>query len=171
MINTLGNAIYLGIIAAIATYLTGVLGWPTWVLFISWACYFLFGADPKTSGFGLFQVALGVIIGMIFWILVPVFMQAAPGLGLNLTLSVMVFLLVIILVFLKYTPVSNIAAYFVGVPILFAAAGGAMTGFVPDIPHLLVLLGCVALGYAFGYATVLGGGVVNKALPPPAPKA
>lgn len=139
----IGNALIIGGLAGLATWLTSpqVLNIPTWAVFICWACYFLFGAEPKKSGRGMFQMILGIVLGAIFLILAP---HLTPSLGLA-TLPFMVFVVAAGLSFAEWTPLHVIAAYYIGLAMVFAS------GFPPDISHVLILISTVVMAFFLGW--------------------
>jgi len=139
----IGNAVLIGGLAALATWITApqMLNIPTWAVFGCWASYFLFGAEPRKSGIGMFQLVLGIVIGALFLIVAP---HVAPSLGLW-TGPALVFLVAGGLSFMEWTPLNIIAAYYIGLTIMFAS------GFPPDVRHVLILISAAALAFFFGW--------------------
>lgn len=139
----IGNALLIGGLAGLATWLTTpqVLNIPTWAVFICWACYFLFGAEPRKSGLGLFQLVVGIVLGALFLILVP---HLTPTFGLA-TIPFMVFAIAGALSFMEWTPLPMVAAYFIGIALMFAS------GFAPDVRHVLVLSSAALMAFLLGW--------------------
>ncbi|MGI4979086.1 MAG: DUF1097 domain-containing protein [Janthinobacterium lividum] len=140
----IGNALLIGGLAGLATWLTTpqVLNVPTWAVFICWACYFLFGAEPRKSGKGLFQMVVGIVLGAIFLVLAP---HLTPTLGLA-TFPFMVFVVAAGLSFMEWTPLHIVAAYFIGLALMFAS------GFPPDVRHVLILSSAAVMAFFLGWA-------------------
>jgi hypothetical protein len=139
----IGNALLIGGLAGLATWLTTpqVLNIPTWAVFICWACYFLFGAEPRKSGKGLFQMIVGIVLGALFLILAP---HVTPSLGLA-AFPFMVFVVAAALSFMEWTPLHIVAAYFIGLALVFAS------GFPPDIRHVLILSSAAVMAFFLGW--------------------
>ena len=137
------NALLIGSLAGLATWLTTpqVLNIPTWAVFICWACYFLFGAEPKKSGLGLFQMIVGIVLGALFLILAP---HVTPSLGLA-AFPFMVFVIAAALSFMEWTPLHIVAAYFIGLALVFAS------GFPPDLRHVLILSSAAVMAFFLGW--------------------
>lgn len=141
--NKIANALLIGGLAGIATWLTTpqVLNIPTWAVFICWACYFLFGAHPRKSGLGLFQLVVGIVLGALFLILVP---HLTPTFGLA-TIPLMVFAIAAALSLMEWTPLHIVAAYFIGIALMFAS------GFAPDVRHVLILSSAALMAFFLGW--------------------
>ncbi len=139
----IGNALLIGGLAGLATWLTTpqVFNIPTWAVFICWACYFLFGAEPRKSGLGLFQMVVGIVLGALFLILAP---HLTPLFGLA-TFPLMVFAVAAGLSFMEWTPLNIIAAYFIGLALYFAS------GFPPDLHHVLILSSAAVMAFFLGW--------------------
>ena len=61
--KTFSTAILLGLFGAAAVAVSFKLQWPTWVMFIAWVSYYLFGKSWKTSLLPFIQIVLGIIMG------------------------------------------------------------------------------------------------------------
>ena len=146
-LNKFGLAAIIGGWAGVATWLTASeqLNVPTWVVFLAWASYFIFGAQPRSSAKGLAQVVLGALIAALMLLVGPKF---APMLG-AWTFPTLVFIVAFGIAFFEWTPVNNIPAFYIGLSMMVGS------GFAPDIPHILKLLIAISLGFIFGLASVV----------------
>jgi Protein of unknown function (DUF1097) len=146
-LNKFGLALIIGAWAGFATWLTAPdqLNVPTWVVFLAWASYFIFGAQPKPSAKGLAQVVCGALIAAL---MLFVGIKIAPMLGLW-TFPLLVFIVAFGIAFFEWTPVNNIPAFYIGLSMMVGS------GFAPDAPHILKLLIAIALGFVFGLASVV----------------
>ena len=126
----------------------------TFISFICWASYFLFGANLK----GAWSAFLGFIVGIIAAVLMFVLVGVFAGSGLNVSL-VAIPLAVLILVFFmllceKVPYFNNVAAIFLGTGMFFGLMG------TPDIGakgYLTVAFGellYAVIGFAAGWITV-----------------
>jgi hypothetical protein len=89
----------------------------------------------------MFQMILGIVLGAIFLILAP---HLTPSLGLA-TLPFMVFVVAAGLSFAEWTPLHVIAAYYIGLAMVFAS------GFPPDVSHVLILISTVVMAFFLGW--------------------
>ncbi|HEX9510410.1 MAG TPA: DUF1097 domain-containing protein [Puia sp.] len=114
--KTFLTALIMGTCGALAVFTSFSLHWPTWVMFIAWVSYYLFGRSLKTAAISLVQIASGIIMGIIM-------QSSAMGLsGLigPLGFPVMVFILIGSLAYIsKVKLLSNIPAWFIGLIIFF----------------------------------------------------
>ncbi|HKZ66223.1 MAG TPA: DUF1097 domain-containing protein [Chitinophagaceae bacterium] len=58
----------LGLFGAVAVSISFALQWPTWVMFVAWVSYYLFGKTLKTSLPVLIQIASGILMGLLIQI-------------------------------------------------------------------------------------------------------
>src|SRR5258708_19452196 len=107
--KTFLTALIMGTCGALAVFTSFSLHWPTWVMFIAWVSYYLFGRSLKTAAISLVQIASGIIMGIIM-------QSSAMGLSAligPLGFPVMVFLLLRSLSFLsKFKLSTNIPQCF-----------------------------------------------------------
>jgi hypothetical protein len=114
--KTFLTALIMGACGALAVFTSFSLQWPTWVMFIAWVSYYLFGRSLKTAAISLIQITAGILMGII--------MQTA-AMGLNGLIGqpgfpIAVFILIGSLAYLsKIKLLSNIPAWFIGLIIFF----------------------------------------------------
>lgn len=154
----------IGVLAGIVDLITNVLqssgiiaaaGSLTFVSFITWATYFLIGANPKAAGKALASMAAGILGAILMFSLVGVFAGAGMDVGL-LAIPLAVTIGIFLLLFLEKVPlVNNIAAVFLGTAMFFGLMGApaiAKTGsWITGLGELLYAV----IGFVAGWLTVL----------------
>lgn len=114
--KTLINAIVLGLFGAIAVTVSFVLQWPTWVMFLAWVSYYLFGKSIKTSIPIFIQIILGIIMGVSIQVTSQLFSNLVGNGGFQIA----VFIFIGSLAYLsKIKGLNSIPAWFIGLIILF----------------------------------------------------
>ncbi|WCO02293.1 DUF1097 domain-containing protein [Psychroserpens ponticola] len=143
--ESLKQALTMGITGAIAVFTASYFGLPTWVLFMAWVSYYLFGTKTKTTFLVLVQQIFGILIAMIIQYL---------GTLLSETLAIFGFPIIVFIVMIgvfyisKLKYLNNILAYFLGMIIGFGSNSEI------DI-NILLLLGITLLsGYTFAWLNV-----------------
>ena len=63
--KTFSIGLILGLFGAVAVAISFALQWPTWVMFVAWVSYYLFGKTLKTSLPVFVQIALGIVMGVL----------------------------------------------------------------------------------------------------------
>ena len=103
---------------AIAVFFASYLGILTWVLFVAWVSYYLFGANVKTAALTLIQQTLGICIAIIIQYAGIYLSEYSSFLGFPIAV-----LLVMIGVFYisKLKFLNNTPAYFLGMIVWFGA--------------------------------------------------
>lgn len=143
--KSLKQALTIGFTGAIAVFTASYFGLPTWVLFMAWVSYYLFGTKTKTAFLILIQQVFGILIAMIIQYL---------GAFLSETLAVFGFLIIVLVVMIgvfyisKLKYLNNIPAYFLGMIIWFGSNSEI------DISILLLLGITLFSGYAFAWINV-----------------
>ncbi|MDI1305070.1 MAG: DUF1097 family protein, partial [bacterium] len=61
--KTFQTAILFGLFGAVAVSISFAAQWPTWVMFIAWVSYYIFGRTIKNSAFAFIQIILGILMG------------------------------------------------------------------------------------------------------------
>ena len=159
------------ILAGVITYVTQALsGWPisacegnglTYICFICWACYFVCGCNVKGAINWFISMAVGVVAGILMFVLTFEFVGA---MGYLLAVSVAVVILVVFMMFYDRVKLNG-AGVFVGTGLFFSLnAAGALTTFTLG-DYLLVggtelLYGLI--GLAAGWLTIKFAGLVTK---------
>jgi hypothetical protein len=114
--KTFSTGIVLGLFGAIAVAISFALHWPTWVMFVAWVSYYLFGKTLKTSLPVLIQIALGIIMG----VLIQVTGKWASGYIGVFGLPVAVFFFIGSLAYISQLKrLNSIPAWFLGLIIFF----------------------------------------------------
>ncbi|MBU2998113.1 DUF1097 domain-containing protein [Cellulophaga baltica] len=110
------KAITMGACGALAVFTSFSLHWPTWVLFIAWVSYYLFGKSLRSALYALIPITAGILMGVIIQIFGGIFSKYLGAIGFSLA----VFLLITSLTYLsKIKWFSNIIAWFIGLIIFF----------------------------------------------------
>lgn len=159
-------ALLTAVLAGIITYVTQLInGWPvailvgnanplTFITFVVWACYFVCGCTPKAALNWWLSMAVGIVAGILMFVLTFAFMGA--GMGYLPAVSIAV---VILVVFMMFTDKAkcNTAGVFVGTGLFFALnAAGALGEFkfadyaIVGAAELLY----AALGLVAGWLTI-----------------
>lgn len=126
----------------------------TFVTFIVWAAYFLFGATPKGAVSGFLGIFAGVVAGIAIFVLVGIYAGAGMNVSL-LAIPLAVFTLVIFMLLLEKVPYfNNVAAVFLGTGTFFGLMG---TPAIASAGYGMVLIGellYAAIGLIAGWLTV-----------------
>jgi hypothetical protein len=126
----------------------------TFISFICWASYFVFGANIKGAWSAFLGFIVGIIAAILMFVLTNVF--AASGLNVSLVaIPLAVFILVIFMLLCEKLPYfNNIAAIFLGTGMFFGlmgipavAAKGYMTVAFGELLY-------AAIGFAAGWITI-----------------
>ncbi len=143
--NSFKQALTLGLVGAIAVFTTSYFQLPTWVLFMAWVSYYLFGTKPKSALLIFTQQILGILIAMIIQYF---------GVKLSSSLGEFGFPLVVFIVMIgvfyisKLKHLNNIPAYFLGMIVWFGANA-------PHSINLFLILGITLIvGYIFAWINV-----------------
>ena len=139
------QALILGLVGAIAVFTTSYFQLPTWVLFIAWVSYYLFGTNPKSALLVFTQQILGVIIAIIIQYFGIKLSEPFGALGFPLVVFI-VMIGVYYISKLKY--LNNIPAYFLGMIVWFGS--NETYNF-----NLFIVLGfTLIVGYIFAWVNV-----------------
>ena len=126
----------------------------TFVTFIVWAAYFLFGASPKGAVSGFLGIFAGVLAAIAIYVLVGIFAGVGMNVGL-LAIPLAVFTLVIFMLLLEKAPYfNNVAAVFLGTGVFFGLMG---TPAIAEAGYGMVLVGemvYAAIGLFAGWLTI-----------------
>lgn len=151
--KTFSTALMMGLCGAVAVAISFALGWPTWVMFIAWVSYYLFGRSLKGSLNALLQIGLGIGLGA----LIQILGQALTGFVGAVGFPLAVFILIGSLAYLsRISLLSNIPAWFLGLIIFF--------GVHPALELITIarLFIPIIAGFAFAMINDLGVRVVSK---------
>jgi len=148
--KTLPIAIALGLFGAIAVMVSFSLQWPTWVMFVAWVSFYIFGKSLQTSLKAFLQIMLGMILAILIQLTARWLTSFIGPIGF----PVSVFFYIGSLAFLsRIRGLDNIPAWFMGLIILF--------GIHPKLELFEVskLLIPIAAGFVFAW---LNNRVVEK---------
>lgn len=164
-------AIIVGILAGVVTLVTDFLqsvgfiatgASLTFVTFVCWATYFLYGANLKGGVSGWLSMIPGIIGAIIIYVVTGFL----AGAGLNfayIALPLGVVVGVIFMLLCEKLPIgNNVAAIFVGAGLFFGIMGTPDAG---ATGYLMVGIGELvygALGLLAGYLTIAIAGMVTK---------
>ncbi|MBW8244889.1 DUF1097 domain-containing protein [Muricauda oceani] len=114
--KTLITGLSMGLLGALAVFVTFSLQWPTWVLFIAWVSYYLFGMSIKASLHTLLNMTAGFLLGILMATLTHMLEQ---GLG-RFAMPTVVLVCISLLPYLsKIRYLENIPAWFLGLIVYF----------------------------------------------------
>ena len=115
-IKTLPTAIAFGLFGALAVTVSFSLQWPTWVMFVAWVSFYIFGRTWKTSLKAFVQIVLGMIMAVLIQLTAGLFSGLAGPLSFPLAVF---FFIGSLAYFAKTRNLNNIPAWFLGLIILF----------------------------------------------------
>lgn len=139
------QALIVGIMSAIAVSLTLHLNLYTWVLFMAWVSFFVFGKEPKQMALTFAQIVLGMGIGILMMVKGHFLGGILGGFGPSIAIIVVMALLMYFVPNLK--PINTIPAYFMGIIIFF--------GTHPElnVTEIGLILLTVITGFLFAWTT------------------
>jgi len=163
--NLLVYAVLTAILAGLVTLVTWQMnGWPsaagqpvTYITFVAWAAYFLFGADIKGAVKALSSMVAGVVAAILMFVLSIAF--GFDGFGPWWVVPLAVAIPVVPMCFgEKVKIINNVAAIFMGTGLYFSlsaagAFGDEYTLKTYAIVGLTTLL-YIAIGFAAGWITI-----------------
>ena len=114
--KTFSIGFILGLFGAVAVALSFALQWPTWVMFVAWVSYYLFGKTLKTSLPVFIQMALGIVMGILIQGTGKWLSEHLGGFGLPVAVFVFIGSLAYISQLKK---LNSIPAWFLGLIIFF----------------------------------------------------
>jgi hypothetical protein len=132
----------MGLFGAIAVAVSFSLAWPTWVMFIAYVSYYVFGRDWRKSLSALLQIELGILMGIGIQLLGSWLGSHMGALGFPLAVFFFIGLLPVIAL---YKALGNIPAWFLGLIIFFG-----MHPDTNDLPFLHLTVPVVA-GFVFAW--------------------
>lgn len=152
-----------GVLAALWTYASIKLGWPTWAAFVGWAFFFVAGVDAKAMIKAGGPTLAGVLLGYV----ALYGLQLGGELGI-VGISVMVGLCALVLVLLmNWEPLALAPAAFAAFAVFFAFTFGKFKSenfFAFD--NILYTLLTLFIGIVLGYLSAGIPGWIEKALKP-----
>lgn len=139
------QAFIVGVMSAIAVMLTLQLNLYTWVLFMGWVSFFVFGKEPKQILFSFIQIVLGMGVGILMMVkghfLTDLIGEAGPPIAIIIVMAIFMYFIP------NLKPINTIPAYFMGIIIFF--------GTHPELKVMeigLILL-TVIIGFSFAWTT------------------
>lgn len=139
--KTFQTAIIFGLFGAVAVSISFAAQWPTWVMFIAWVSYYIFGRNIKNSAFAFIQIILGIVMGAMIQLTGMFFGGYLGAFGLPLSIFIFIGSLAYIS---KIKSLSTIPAWFLGLIVFF--------GIHPKIEPLPLLELGVPLIFGFIFA-------------------
>lgn len=141
--KTLSTGILFGLFGAVAVSVAVAAQWPTWVMFIAWVSYYIFGKSIQSSSVAFLQILLGIIMGILIQTIGIFLTEFLGGIGFPIT----VFFFIGSLAFIsKIKALANIPAWFLGLIVFF----GVHPEIAP-VPLLSIAMPLVA-GLLFAWA-------------------
>jgi hypothetical protein len=149
-----------GILATLWTYASVTLGWPTWAAFISWAFFFVAGADAKAIIKAGFPILVGVLFGYACLYGLKLGEGGIGVLGVSIAVGVAAFLLVLLM---NWEPLALASAAFGGFAVFFAFTFGYSGGNIFALSNVGYSLLTLFIGLGLGYLSVSIPGWIGKA--------
>lgn len=150
-------ALMIGAAAAIVVYLSGLAGqtypWAgaVWLIFVTWALYFMAGAKASRAHKYIFATTGGIIAG---WITLVVLSSVSSIVGSTLGLPVTVFFVATTIVLLELTDWFELApAYFFSYAAYFAFVFGGFGGGASNATQGFYVWVMLMAGLAVGFIT------------------
>ncbi len=114
--KTLPIAIAFVLFGSVAVTVSFSQQWPTWVMFVAWVSFYIFGKTWKSSLWAFLQIALGMCMAVLIQVTAGLL---SPLIG-TFGFAASVFLYIGSLAYFARTgKLSNIPAWFLGLIILF----------------------------------------------------
>jgi hypothetical protein len=139
--KTFQTAVLFGLFGAVAVSISFAAQWPTWVMFIAWVSYYIFGRTIKNSAFAFIQIILGILMGATIQ-LTGIFLGSYLG-AFGLPVSIFIFIGSLAYIS-KIKSLSSIPAWFLGLIVFF--------GIHPKLEPLPLLELVVPLLFGFIFA-------------------
>lgn len=145
----------MGILAALAMFISFLLQWPAWVLFIAWLSYYIFGKSLKSALYAFFPITAGIALGITIQV-----SGAALSKHLGaLNFPIVVFMCITLLAYIsKFKLLSNIPAWFMGLIIFFSVHPPI------ELKPVLLLFIPIITGFIFAYLNDTIAGIIQKQL-------
>ncbi len=156
-------SIYVAVLAGIVTLVSNLLqsggiiakdASMTFISFICWAAYFLFGATPKGAWSAFLGMIVGITAAILMFVLAGVFAKAGMNVAFIAVPLAVVVLVIGMLLFEKVRHFNNIAGIFLGTGMFFGLMG---TPAVAAKGYGIVFLGELLyafLGFLAGWLTI-----------------
>lgn len=116
--KSLSHALTMGLMGAIAVFVSFSWHFPAWILFITWVSYYLFGKNIKNVSLIFIQQLLGILLAIIIQHLGTLLSKELGVFGF----SIVVFIIITGVYYLSKLKYLNvIPAYFLGMIIWFGS--------------------------------------------------
>ncbi len=116
--KTLPIAIAFGLFGAVAVTVSFAQQWPTWVMFVAWVSFYIFGRSWQGSLWAFLQIVLGMGMAVAMQLTAGLLSQVIGTFGFPAS----VFLYIGSLAYIARTrKLNNIPAWFLGLIILFGS--------------------------------------------------
>ncbi|MUU78937.1 DUF1097 domain-containing protein [Winogradskyella endarachnes] len=136
------TAILMGFFGALATLISFSFHLPSWVLFLTWVSYYLFGKSVKSALQTLLPLTCGILMG----ITIKLFGSSLSIYLGNFGFPIAVFILITSLSYLsKIKRLENIPAWFIGLIIFFGVHPKI------EIKPMIIIFIAISLGFVFAY--------------------
>lgn len=145
MRNRIAYSSILAVMIGVAVLITLVYQLPTWILFIAWVSYSVFGKKMKDIFLSLSQLVFGSILAALI-LLIGGSLQNFIGIAsIPIAITIVVFIFLFLDQYLK--PFTNINAYFLGMIALFSMHPPLSWGVFWSTAFTILL------GFLFGWGT------------------
>jgi len=136
------TASIMGFCGALATLISFSFQLPSWVLFLAWVSYYLFGKSLKSALYALIPITCGIIMGITIKLFGGGLNQYLGNLGFPLA----VFILITSLTYLsKIKWLQNIPAWFIGLIIFFGVHPNI------ELKPIIIIFTSITLGFVFAF--------------------
>lgn len=139
------RALIVGVMSAIAVVSTHQLNLHTWVLFMAWVSFFIFGKEPKQMALSFTQIVIGIGIGALL-MLKSKFLTAYIG-DAGLPIAVVVIIATFMYLVPRLKSLNTIPIYFMGLIIFFG------THPVLNFSEVGLVVLTVVTGFFFAWTT------------------
>ncbi|WP_422083516.1 DUF1097 domain-containing protein [Ulvibacterium sp.] len=114
--KTFLTALVMGLCGALAVFISFSMGWATWVMFLAWVSYYLFGKSIKVYTPSFLQIILGILLGVLIQSMASLLVPTIGAMGFPLTVFILIGSLAYVA---KINGLNNIPAWFLGLIIFF----------------------------------------------------
>jgi hypothetical protein len=147
------SAITIGTLAALAIFTSFSFQWPTWVLFIAWLSYYIFGKSLKSALYAFLPITAGISLGITIQLLGDALSLYFGAIGFPIA----VFICITSLAYLsKIKILSNVPAWFMGLIIFFS-----VHPHIEPKPILIIFIPII-VGFIFAYLNDTITSIVQK---------
>ncbi|MBL4662611.1 MAG: DUF1097 domain-containing protein [Flavobacteriaceae bacterium] len=147
------TAIIMGACGALAVFISFSFHLPSWVLFLAWVSYYLFGKSLKPSIKSLLPITAGIVMGIVIQVLGTTLTTNLGAIGFPLAVFVFIASLPYVS---KIKLLSNIPAWFIGLIIFFGVHPSL------EVKPILSLFVPILAGFCFAFINSTAENIISK---------